>query len=76
MLRTSQLEPLPGGTRMLTHLRMVGMPLPRWLRRRLMKFMMYDVYKFDKALGMMAYMAATAAKREQAAEAAPEPAAA
>ena len=73
MLRTSQLEPLPGGTRMLTHLRMVGMPLPRWLRRRLMKFMMYDVYKFDKALGMMAYMAA---KRDQAAEAAPEPAAA
>ncbi len=77
MLRTSQLELLPGGgTCLRSHIRIMGMPFPRWLVRRLVKFMMYNMYKFDKSLEMMAYMAATAAKREQAAEAAPEPVAA
>jgi len=77
MLRTSQLEPLPGGgTCLRSHIRIMGMPFPRWLVRRLVKFMMYNMYKFDKSLEIMAYMAATAAKREQAAEAAPEPVAA
>ena len=77
MLRTIQLEPTPdGGTRLHAHIKLMGMPLPRWLLRPLTQFMMINVYKVDKSLGMMAYMAAVSAKRAQAAaEAAPEPAA-
>lgn len=74
MLETMQLEPLPDGrTRLHDHIQ-VRAPLPRFLRRALLNFMMNTMMKYDQMLARSArLLGETLARRPEEAVALPQP---